>query len=349
MTRIVLPAIITAIASLIVAIISVLVTARTSRRVAQLANELEKQRLYLASELEEQRAIRDARRDYEYEARKRLYAECEPLLFEAVELAERARSRVLSLARSCRQGDLRPDGSGWLAETGYYFRSTVFFLLAPMTSYKILQRRVTAIDLRLEPRLQRQYELLKLLFNSFTEDHALARYAPKLTYDPDRVDPGKPKREELLRQSPQIYRRQGLYLGRLDVASEAMIKESSGDDVSRCRTYGEFLTELNDSNSRISGSMPDIVALFKGFHPQEQPALWRILITQVLLYDSLLYVYRSMEGNDHRPVQARMPSKDQIALLDWRSDRGQATDEKVREPFVVAQAYLRREIARLQR
>src|SRR3712207_627574 len=114
MTSAVLPAIIAATASLIVAIISVLVTARTSRRVARLTDELEKQRLYLASELEEQRAVRDARRDYEYEARKRLYEECEPLLFEAAELAELGRYRVVSLARSCREGVLLPDGSGWL-------------------------------------------------------------------------------------------------------------------------------------------------------------------------------------------------------------------------------------------
>jgi biopolymer transport protein ExbB/TolQ len=74
---------------LLVAIVSVLATARTNRRVARLTEELEEQKLRLASELEEQRAVRDARRDYEYEARKRLYAECEPLLFEAAELAER--------------------------------------------------------------------------------------------------------------------------------------------------------------------------------------------------------------------------------------------------------------------
>ena len=60
-------------------------------------------------------------------------------------------------------------GSGWLAGPGYYFRSTVCFLLAPMTSFKILQRRLTVIDLSLEPRLRTQYELLKLIFRIATE------------------------------------------------------------------------------------------------------------------------------------------------------------------------------------
>ena len=168
----------------------------------RLTEELEEQKLRLASELEEQRAVQDARRDYEYEARKRLYGECEPLLFEAAELAERARSRIMSIARTCRQGDLLPDGSGWLAGPGYYFRSTVCFLLAPMTSFKILQHRLTVIDLSLEPRLRTQYELLKLIFRTFTEDHDLARCEPELEYKPDRADPGRPDRERLLRQSP---------------------------------------------------------------------------------------------------------------------------------------------------
>jgi hypothetical protein len=62
MTRVVLPAIITAATSLIVAVISVTVTAMTSRRVARLTSELERQKLYLVSELEEQKAVRNARR-----------------------------------------------------------------------------------------------------------------------------------------------------------------------------------------------------------------------------------------------------------------------------------------------
>ena len=61
----------------------------------QVENELLQQRLHLTNELEEQRAIKDARRDYEYDAKKRLYAECEPLVFQALELAESARFRII--------------------------------------------------------------------------------------------------------------------------------------------------------------------------------------------------------------------------------------------------------------
>lgn len=349
MTEQVLSATIAAFASLVVAIFSVLATTRTSRRVAELTRELDEQKLRLASELEEQRAVRDARRDYEYEARKRLYAECEPLLFEAAELVERARSRVLSIARTCRNGDLLPDGSGWLSGPGYYFRSTVCFLLAPMTSFRILQHRLTVIDLSLEPRLQAQYELLKLIFRSFTEDHDLARCDPKLEYKPDEADSGKPGRERLLRQARRVHRRQGLYLGTLDLATEAMIKER-GDGVSRCRNYGEFLVELDDRQSGLTGVMPDLTALFEGFHPQEQPVLWRVLVTQVLLYDSFLNAYRSVQEDGRGLARlVTMPSADQLALLDWRGAPAQADDAAVRAPATAAHAYLQRRVAELER
>src|SRR4051812_6468842 len=92
-------ALVTAVVSLGVAIWAQLEGRKTSERLQKLDNELQLER-------EESRA----RRDYDYEALKRLYAECEPLLFQAFELARDARSRIASLARSAREADLRPDG-----------------------------------------------------------------------------------------------------------------------------------------------------------------------------------------------------------------------------------------------
>src|ERR1700688_1501373 len=51
----------------------------------------------------------DARREYEYEARKRLYEECEPLIFQTLESAEVARRRVRSIARKSCNGTLLDD------------------------------------------------------------------------------------------------------------------------------------------------------------------------------------------------------------------------------------------------
>jgi len=107
MSNQVLAAGIAAVASLVTAILAAFISYRTQKRVTALQDKLQ-----------ESRAERDARRDYEYEAKKRLYAECEPVLFEALELAENARRRIVSLARTAKQGDIKQDGSGWLAVHG---------------------------------------------------------------------------------------------------------------------------------------------------------------------------------------------------------------------------------------
>ena len=62
----------------------------------------------LKNELEIKKDEQSARRDYEYEARKRLYQECEPILFQFSELSESALRRIYALARNAREGNLGP-------------------------------------------------------------------------------------------------------------------------------------------------------------------------------------------------------------------------------------------------
>ena len=78
-------AFIAAVGSLIATVIGQVLARRTSKDLAK-----------RTSILEQEGKERDARRDYEYEAKKRLYEECEPLLFQTVELAENARDRIAS-------------------------------------------------------------------------------------------------------------------------------------------------------------------------------------------------------------------------------------------------------------
>ena len=96
----------TAAAALTTAVFS-LVTARAGRRAAE---DLEKLKAEMGARFAETSAERNARRDYEYDAKKRLYQEIEPLLFQLFEALEEAHYRVRSLARSSRHGNL----PGWL-------------------------------------------------------------------------------------------------------------------------------------------------------------------------------------------------------------------------------------------
>jgi hypothetical protein len=323
-------AFIAAVGSLIATVIGQVLARRTSKDLAK-----------RTSILEQEGKERDARRDYEYEAKKRLYEECEPLLFQTVELAENARDRIASFARSSRSRDLEADGSGWLAQPGYYFTSTAFQLLAPMTSFKIVQRRLTVIDLSLEPQIREQYEILKLLFLSYTRDFDLAGREPVLRYEPDKADPGKPDRVRLLSEEPAVFGRQGLYRGTLDVVVDALIRtvgetseDGKGDRTERCKTFGEFLAEFEASGSAVDRIRPELDELFAGFHPLRRPVLWRVLVAQALLYDAFLGV-----RSDFGELASR---------LDYRSADIDESAEDTATTLRIASSYVEPELARIK-
>ncbi len=349
-------AIIAAGASLLVA----LVTAVLSQR-----NSLALKRLEAAQ------AESNARIAYNYEARKRLYTVCEPLLFQAMEQAEDARSRIASLAKCARTDKLRADGTGWLVEPErYYFKSIVYGLLAPITTFSVLQRRLTTIDLGLDPDVRAKYELLRLVFFSFCQDWDLAAYGKedehlKLDYDRNKTDAGEPGRARLLRDSPAHYAPQGFYRAMVYVIAESLITEpqssSASDPLSataRCMSFGAFQREWDQAASESSsrtrqalhrvGLTPrsqsamtpvfePVVELFKGFHPKRKPVLWRVLLTQYLLYGALL----SGEPSLH-PLSAA-----ERTAIDWCRD-GEDNAGEMNVSVTVAERFVGDQLASLQ-
>ena len=131
-------AVIAALSSLFVAGVSYLSSRKNAR-------DLESLKVDLA----EKQAEKNARRDYLYEARKRLYQEYEPLLFQLVELSDTALGRIYGLARTARESDLGPDHSGWLSpdnpSSSYYATNTIYRFLAPLVIIKLIQRRLTFV------------------------------------------------------------------------------------------------------------------------------------------------------------------------------------------------------------
>lgn len=301
--------------------------------------------------LEEAQDENKARISYNYEARKRLYTVCEPLLFQAMEGAEEARARISGLAKAASRDQLCADGSGWLSSHEYYFKSTVYGLLAPITTFNILQRRLTTIDLGLDTDVRAKYEMLKLIFFSFTNDWRLAEWGDegtRLEYDRNKADPGEPDRERLLREQPERYAPQGLYRGMIYVVAEALISSAgepggseSGAPVERCMTFGEFQREWDrveaGEQCPLTPVSADLVDLFSGFHPLRKPVLWRLLIGQYLLY-------RALSGGDPRSVP--LSEEEEIDAFDWRSETHQAEDFRV--PVRVATAFVDEQLASLR-
>jgi hypothetical protein len=324
-----------AIVSLVVAVIAMVTSFATSRKLASSNEEL----AGLTSRLRDEESALNARRHYEYEALKRLYTECEPLLFQIFELAEDAESRVQALARECRQDNLRRDGSGWLGGEGYYFNSTVYRFFAPLAAIRILQRRLTAVDLALDSRLETQYRLLRMLYRSMSDDHALAERSPVLPYEPDRADPDKPDRESRIAAEPKIYVRQGLYRGTLDRLAESMIILEG--DIDRVMSFGEFLQFKQDEESQLYRAMPQVRILLFGFHPLTRPVLWRVLVTQKLIYDALR-TSRDADRTGPVDIPSLIPTvtDEYLATLDWRQKQSEVTTEIIKNEISAARAYI---------
>jgi heme exporter protein D len=313
-------AVVSAVGALVVAIISAILSGLTARRQMLLRNRLDR----------EARA-EDARQAYEYDARKRLYRECEPLLFQARELANEARGRITGLAIAARNGDIGEDGDGWLAKPGYYTLSTCYSLVAPASIYLLLQRRLTDFDLGLEPRIQAQYEVLKLLYASVSDDFGLAQ-AVGLDYHPDDADPGQRDREKLRADQPEIYWRQGLYRGTMSLVGDAFIAKE--EEARRCKTFSEFYVEAQDRQSSIGRVLPELLDLVQRFHPARRPVLWLVMVEQLMLYDVLRQCGKLEPGDE---VATLMPAsaRDYATDLSWRRGLGSAADEHERDVIML--------------
>src|SRR5262245_28465519 len=137
----------------------------------------------LRARLADEQAVRNARRSYEVDARKRLYESVEPLLFQLYEAAEGSYYRVMSLVRSQRDGYLGREAtprSRLLNPHGYYFNSTIYFLFLPFAICRLIQRSTTFVDLDLDDAIRTKYLLLKLASWAFTDDFVFARQQPAL-------------------------------------------------------------------------------------------------------------------------------------------------------------------------
>ncbi len=324
----VIAAIIAAIASLLIAIFNFLGTRRNQRKLEM-----------FQAELREKQTEKDARRDYEYEARKRLYQRYEPLLFQLVECSESALWRIQGFARTAKSGNLDPKRGGWLSGSnsqGYFMISTIHRLLSPLVYVKLIQRSLTLVDLTVDPHLNDQYMLAKHLYTSLTDDFRFSMTEPVLEYDQINTE-WREKRET----HPEKYWRQGVTLGMLDNAVEALIVHET-DSVFRCMSYGEFENAYKDPE--LGKKFSGFADVFLDFHPRKRPVLWRILITHVHIYEALLRAREIKISASPKGITSKLLepiAEEKVKRYDWRQSFEEATDEEVFiEPFKVAQAYL---------
>ena len=242
--------------------------------------------------------------------------------------------RIFSLARTARKGDLGPNRPNWFQSPGYYMASTVYHLLVPLVVFRLLQNKLTLVDLTVDQRMSNQYLIAKWLYISFTEDFALAEMTPELGYKPFEND-WEVKRDE----TPEKYWRQGLTLGRLDVAVEGMIKRMP-DGLERCMSFGEFETAFVEDLKSNGITFGAIVDIFLYFHPAQRPILWRILVIQAHLHAKLMEAFMQHGATGFvTAVPADFAGADSVKL-DWRHADEQQNESAVLKPVQLARDYL---------
>lgn len=259
----------------------------------------QKQIEILKNELAQKKSENDARREYEFEARKRLYEEYEPLLFQLIEASENAFSRIRSLARTSRNGSLGDDG--WLGHFGYYSRSTVYNLFVPLAIFQIMKRKLTLVDLNVDKSIASLYRLVKLAYRTFMDDYKFAACIPVIEYDGDHKD------ELVLRKTNSSkYWKQGLPMGILDKTAAFLIDSADGKE--RIISYGEFERKIAAmTEEKKHDDLYYTKELFYRFHPQKRPVLWRLLVSQALVYNALL----NLRGK----VNSKIEDKDIVFAL----------------------------------
>ena len=308
----------------------------------------------MKNDLEIKKDEQTARRDYEYEARKRLYEECEPILFQFAELSESAVKRIYALTRNARDGNLGPNRF-WLLTDQYFIRSTIYRLIAPMAAFKILQRRLTSIDLKLDKAINIQYHFAKILYYTFSSSPELAETEPSIPYDPDFIDVDSKdltdtEKEGVRAKHPEKYWSQGLKVGTLDILTEALILVEDGKDV-RIKSFGEFELEFfiqvgNTKASPHSNRFEIFYTLFSYFHPKTRPVLWRALITQAYLYKAIINIRKTAdkEFTNFDEINKLFNIEATKLECNWRQPSEVIPEEDFMKPFKASEDYIRKQL-----
>jgi hypothetical protein len=272
-------------------------------RIERLRSELTAKVESTRAEMADLNSSRSARRDYEYDARKRLYAEIEPLLFQLFEAAEQSYNRVKSLARTAQQGSLSTGPHNWLDKDGYYLTSTIYYLFLTTVVFRLIKDRMTFVDLDLDEKITTKYYLTKIYAIAWTDDFVLSREAKtKLGYDPNHAD-----WQNLISSDPAQYRRQGLNVGYVEALLDAMaVKDGK---TTRAMTYAEFdarMREVAHATEEVRMSddalrpFSEIRRLFLHFSPSNCPVLARILLVLGCLSYLILESYEQGSASELR-------------------------------------------------
>jgi hypothetical protein len=245
---------------------------------------------HLRSSLASAAAADTARRAYEYDSRKRLYTECEPIFFQLVEAADLALRACRNLSDPKMWRELRVEKKNWDSQEPWMLNKSseligvLYALYAPLALYVLLRGKLTTIDCTVDHGVWFRFLLSRELYVAFQSDASLAACLPTLEYNP--LVPGwRQKRLE----RPAIHWWQGLSPGRLDRAVRLFIVQEG--QTQRLATFGEFedmYVAAYEGSERSQQKLLGIAANpIYGFNPSDRPVFARLIMVQVHLHVAL--------------------------------------------------------------
>ena len=309
-------------------------SARRSERTERAQDVATRELEQLKSRLSDENAAASAKRDYEYEARKRLYAELYPLAFQLHEAAHSAHNRILNLALATRGGWLAAGTDNWLTgRDPYYFTSVIYGLIAPLAIYELMTRKLTLLDLTLDADLHRQHFIARAAYEALRSDFNLIdpRY-PALQFGAGNEIYAPPEDRPAALPPPAEQRwlwRQGLYSGQISQAVDALL---TGDGAARRSiSYAEFAKALGGADLRtddvavgrageIKSALRPMADVFRDFHPARRPITWRILLAQGACYRAIAALRRGVTRSDAIRQAAHYVGAKDAAAVDWIGD-----------------------------
>jgi hypothetical protein len=251
----------------------------------------ERQLATLNATLEEQANTRNARQTYEYDARRRLYADAEPLLFQLYENAAYTTNRIRNLARASREGVI----GAWLTEDAEYLASTLHSFLLTLASVEILRQKLTLLDLTLDARIEMQYQLGKAITRSFNRDSFFAAAAPAIPYS--------------LREQTTAATKQGVFGSQVQRAVDALIVADGGPLT--IKSTHVFVDEFKQPGSATASSVAEFTRIWRGFTPVGKQIFWRIVIAQLFLLRAIRLT-RSPKVDPSALMQACLLQPDEL-------------------------------------
>jgi hypothetical protein len=254
---------------------------------------------------------RDARLDYEYDARKHLYERIEPLFFQLHERSAAAMKRIEDLAKRSVNGQL--GSGGYLTDEEYYRPSLFYELVAPFALISLVREQMTSLDLSLDTSMGRQYQLALAIYDAFSSDFRLAKEPPSIRYDPN--PDAKP--------APDPW--QGLLPREIEQPVQALLIEKVSGLPSLI-SYATFAEDFHKKGT-IYKALDELQVIFEAdFTPESRPVLWRVLVA---LYCSLrgLQLSRRASRSDDELCSPLAPDRsERLVYGENERDRAAAAD-----------------------